>query len=213
MRYLIMASIIANASLAQDAHVIPFNSTGNVIELAVANSSAVVAENVKVEVTNPPAWLKFVRKDTTIALVKSKEEQTARFIFSVDKTAPVKKDQSLSFTITAKSGEQWTKVIKVNVGPPSTFDLFQNYPNPFNPSTIIEYQLPGSGLRYGVTLKVYDVIGREIAVLVNEQQDPGYYQKTYNASRYASGIYFYQLIANDEQDHRHIFRKKMVLLR
>ena len=200
-------------SATAKAYQIPFGSQGNVIELAVANSSAVNAENVKVEVTNPPAWLKFARKDTTIALLKSKQEQSAGFIFSVDKTAPVNKDQTLSFTITAKTGESWTKEIKVKVGPPSTFALFQNYPNPFNPATIIEYQLPGTSTRFSVTLKIYDVVGREIAVLVNEQQEPGFYQKSFNASRFASGIYFYQLIANDEQDHTHVFRKKMVLVK
>jgi hypothetical protein len=82
-----------------------------------------------------------------------------------------------------------------------------------NPATTIEYQLPGTGTQYIVSLRVYDIIGRKVASLVNEQQEPGYYQKTFDASLYASGMYVYQLIAKDEQNNRHVFRKKMTLLR
>jgi hypothetical protein len=119
----------------------------------------------------------------------------------------------LSFRITDKTGQEWTKEIKVKIIPPTTYELFQNYPNPFNPTTTIEYQLPGAGTRFNVSLKVYDVIGREVANLVNEQQEPGYYQKTFDASRYASGMYVYQLIATDAQNNKHVFRKKMLLIR
>jgi hypothetical protein len=120
-----------------------------------------------------------------------------------------------------KTGQKWTKEIKVKITPPTTYELFQNYPNPFNPSTTIEYQLPGVGKQYIVSLRVYDVIGREVANLVNEPQEPGYYQKIFDASQYASGMYVYQLIAKDEQNNKpaqqmagkHIFKKKMMLLR
>jgi hypothetical protein len=90
-----------------------------------------------------------------------------------------------------------------------------------NPTTTIEYQLPGNKTQYIVSLRVYDVIGRKVANLVNEPQEPSYYQKTFDASRYASGMYVYQLIAKDEQNNKpaqqmagkHIFKKKMMLLR
>jgi hypothetical protein len=68
--------------------------------------------------------------------------------------------------------------------------LLQNYPNPFNPSTNIRFQLPQSGL---VELKVYDVLGREVATLVNEVRQPGTHDVMLDASKLASGIYFYRL--------------------
>ncbi len=75
---------------------------------------------------------------------------------------------------------------------PTEFRLYQNYPNPFNPSTEIRYQIPSAG---HVSLKVFDLLGREVATLVNEIKQPGTYRVTWNALGYASGVYFYQLMA------------------
>jgi hypothetical protein len=212
MRYIIIFLFCINLAAAQ-TYEIPFASKGNVIELSVANSSVLTAEGVKVEVANVPTGIKFAEKSVTISTLKAKEEQIATFTLSIEKTAAVNKEQALSFTITDKTGQTWTKDIRINIAPPMTYKLFQNYPNPFNPTTTIEYQLPGNGTRYIVSLRVYDVIGREIASLVNEQQEPGYYQKTFDAGKYASGVYIYRLIATDELNNKHIIQKKMVLLR
>ncbi len=96
-----------------------------------------------------------------------------------------------------------------------TFTLSQNYPNPFNPTTIIKYSIPSElsplpgGVRGGlVTLKVYDILGREISTLVNKNQKPGNYEVEFNGSKLASGIYFYRLKAGN-----YIATKKFVLLK
>jgi hypothetical protein len=75
---------------------------------------------------------------------------------------------------------------------PGTFLLIQNYPNPFNPSTSIKYQIPGISF---ISLKVYDVMGNEIATLVNEQKPAGTYNLTWSAENLPSGVYFYQIKA------------------
>ena len=85
------------------------------------------------------------------------------------------------------------------------YDLFQNYPNPFNPATTITYQLPKSG---SVTLKIYDMLGKEVMTLVNEQKEMGGYTVQFDASSLASGMYVYQLRAND-----FVSTKKMLLLK
>jgi hypothetical protein len=95
--------------------------------------------------------------------------------------------------------------IEVEVGVPVKFSLEQNFPNPFNPATTINYQLPKSGY---VTLKVYNVLGREVATLVNKQKTQGRYSVSFDASGLTSGVYFYQIKAGD-----FIQTKKMVLLR
>jgi hypothetical protein len=89
--------------------------------------------------------------------------------------------------------------------------LEQNYPNPFNPSTTIRYTIPNvtlSGVEGSrVQLKVYDVLGNEVATLVNEFRNAGSYEIIFNASKLSSGIYFYELKAGNM-----IQIKKMILL-
>ncbi len=85
------------------------------------------------------------------------------------------------------------------------FSLSQNYPNPFNPTTTINYSVPKTSL---VTLKVYDILGREITTLLNGEKSIGNYTLNFNANRYASGVYIYQLRAGN-----FISTKKMLLLK
>ena len=80
------------------------------------------------------------------------------------------------------------------LGVPKTFSLNQNYPNPFNPVTKIEYALPND---MKVTIKVYDMIGREVSVLVNEIKKAGYYSVEWNGNQLSSGVYFYKMQAGD----------------
>ncbi len=88
---------------------------------------------------------------------------------------------------------------------PESYALSQNYPNPFNPATIISYQIPADGF---VTLKVYDILGKEVVTLVNEQQTMGRYSINFNATHLASGVYIYELRAGE-----FVQSKKMMLLR
>ncbi len=88
---------------------------------------------------------------------------------------------------------------------PNFYALQQNYPNPFNPATKISYALPKTG---NVTLKVYDILGREVATLVNEVKQAGIYTVDFNASNLASGVYFYRILSGD-----FTAVKKMVLVK
>ena len=92
---------------------------------------------------------------------------------------------------------------------PSEYMLFNNFPNPFNPSTSIRYSIPyrPPGNTF-VTLKIYDVTGKEVAMLVNQNQKPGTYEVTFGANSVSSGIYFYQIQAGSFMQ-----TKKMVLIK
>ena len=77
---------------------------------------------------------------------------------------------------------------------PSSFSLSQNYPNPFNPVTNLEFGISDLGF---VSLEVYDVLGKEVAMLVNEKLSPGKYKVEFDGSGFSSGVYFYRLTAGD----------------
>ncbi len=95
---------------------------------------------------------------------------------------------------------------------PENFALHQNYPNPFNPSTEIRYQTPEVS---HITLKVYDILGREVATLVDGVEEAGYKAVQFNAGEFASGVHFYRLMADPllRSGHGFVETKKMVLVR
>jgi hypothetical protein len=108
-----------------------------------------------------------------------------------------------------------SKITSVNDGEyvcPKVYQLSQNYPNPFNPSTIIRFALPKQSR---VRLRVFDILGREMASLVDAVQDVGFYEKTWNASGLSSGIYFYRIeaVSIENITSRFVETKKMLLLR
>ena len=76
----------------------------------------------------------------------------------------------------------------------TSYKLYQNYPNPFNPTTIIKYGIPKNG---HVKLIVYDVLGKDVAILINDEQDAGNYEITFDASKLPSGVYFYKITSGD----------------
>jgi hypothetical protein len=88
---------------------------------------------------------------------------------------------------------------------PQEFSLDQNYPNPFNPSTTIKFELPKSS---HVNLSVFDILGREVSVLVNERKDAGIHEVKFDGSNLASGVYFYRLQAGD-----FVATKKLILMK
>ncbi len=101
--------------------------------------------------------------------------------------------------------KNYNKILYTGNEVPTTYELSQNFPNPFNPVTTINYQLPQNG---SVTLKIYDILGKEVATLVNEQKNQGRYSVNFDASKLASGVYIYRLQVND-----YVSSKKMLLLK
>jgi len=100
---------------------------------------------------------------------------------------------------------EYSNEISVEVYSPDRFVLDQNYPNPFNPGTMISYSIPHSSF---VTLKVYDVLGNEVVILVNETKSAGKYDVNFNAANLSNGVYFYTIKTDD-----FTYTKKMLLLK
>ena len=119
------------------------------------------------------------------------------------------------YILSENPGERIAQVVKLsgetitqandNNEIPFVFNLDQNYPNPFNPSTRISYQIPKDGL---VTLKVFDMLGKRVATLVNKRESAGRYEVNFDASRLSSGVYIYKLRIGDL-----VSSKKMILMK
>ncbi len=95
------------------------------------------------------------------------------------------------------------------------YELYQNYPNPFNPTTKIKFSIPAVGQRHAFDVQViiYDILGREVSVLLNEELKPGTFEVEWNASNYPSGVYFYQLSISNDQLTVKSETRKMVLIK
>jgi hypothetical protein len=137
--------------------------------------------------------------DTTVTLFNDAQIQTYQFDVVGD-------PQSIVFDPGNWILKNNTVVTEVeDIAQPFNYGLEQNYPNPFNPSTTIEYSIPQSGL---VTLKVFNVLGKEVATLVNAQNDAGNHKVEFDASGLNSGVYFYKIESGSFAE-----TKKMILLK
>ena len=134
-------------------------------------------------------------KDTTISVFNNAQTQTFTVRFPVKPAAVLLDPDGWILKLMYPASEV----------PPSNYALEQNYPNPFNGSTTIQYQLSHSA---NVTLNVYDLLGRNVAALVNAHQIPGKYEYPFSGQSLASGMYIYRLTAGDVH-----LQKKMILLK
>src|ERR1035437_9008205 len=100
---------------------------------------------------------------------------------------------------------KYSNIVEADLIAPSVFDLSQNFPNPWNPTTLITYSLPTSS---NVILKVYNVLGKLIKTLVNENQEAGIYKVNFDAGSLSNGVYFYKIQAGNYTE-----TKKMLLLK
>jgi uncharacterized protein (DUF362 family) len=151
-----------------------------------------------------------LQKGINRLLVKS-YQSIGKYTFSVNicevQSDPMYKGNRVSGLKFLSSGSS-TSVHEKSASTISTFELKHCYPNPFNPTTTIEYQVPGIGKRFIVSLKIFDMLGREVTTLVHEEKTAGTYSVAWNASNSASGVYFYKLTAGNFSQV-----KKMMLMK
>lgn len=157
---------------------------------------------------------------TSGAMINNKDTITVSISFTPD-TSRSFSDTAMVFTNSVTpivlvsllgNGSRSTWVDQMRNSIPVEFTLFQNYPNPFNPSTTIRYGLPSSSSH--VSLKIYNVLGQQIADLVNTEQSAGWYETVWNAN-VSSGLYFYRIeaVSSSEPNKQFTQLKKMILLK
>ena len=183
-----------------------FTATANTDEVTLNWSTATETNNQGFEI------LRLVQNDSewqTIGFVPGFGTTTEPKLYSyTDSEVSTGKYTYRLKQIDFDGSYEYSPEVEVEVSVPLEFSLDQNYPNPFNPKTVISYQLP---LGSNVTLKVYDLLGDEVATLIDEFKLAGRYEVDFYSSgirQLASGIYFYQLKAGE-----YISTKKMLLIK
>jgi Secretion system C-terminal sorting domain len=219
MKIIIVLLLISlSITFSQSVYNIEPGTKGNQIRLTVSNISDLnQAEGVEVKLVKGSSFLSFTNEIEIIELLEPKEETEAIFLFDIKRSAPVNQRDTVEIMISdhayrqaGVNGMMIMKSFVFNYTGPKEFKLEQNYPNPFNPTTKIQYQIPELGARRAVSvqLKVYDILGSEIATLINKEQEPGYYEVQFNGGSIASGMYIYRLTSD-----KYSSIKKMMLMK
>jgi len=168
----LLICFVSTSLLGQTPYPIPADSKGNQIILTVANESkTTAAQKLQVQVQNASSAIVFSRSSASVTTIPIGKESDVTFKFDVVREAKIGKNDTLLFVITDSTGAAWTKTVIVSYTGPHVFKLEQNFPNPFNPSTTIYYDLPEDS---HVKIMVYDILGRQVRSLIDEQESAGY---------------------------------------
>jgi hypothetical protein len=189
----ILICFVSGILSAQTVYPVPADSKGNQIVLTVANESKTTeAQNLQVQVQKGSSAIAFAQSTASVKTIAVGKESAVVFRFDVIRDAKIGRIDTLLFLITDNTGASWAKSVVVSYVGPQVYKLEQNFPNPFNPSTTIYYDLPADS---HVKIMIYDILGREVRSLVDEQESAGYQKVRFDIQGVASGVYFYRIQA------------------
>jgi hypothetical protein len=209
LKYFLFVMVCA-VGYSQTVYEIMPGSKNNLFELSFSNNTKSNFQSVTVYVQEAPDWIEFSNNEMSFKDIKVSEKQTTQFYFNISDNAPIEEEAAIKFRISDNTNRTWYKIYNVKVMPPKVFEVYQNYPNPFNPSTTIKYSIPQDEF---VTIKVFNVLGEEVTVLVNKEMKTGIHEAVFEATTLSSGFYFYIVEAKGIDGIKYFDTKKMILLR
>ncbi|HEX9950635.1 MAG TPA: T9SS type A sorting domain-containing protein [Rubricoccaceae bacterium] len=194
---LIAALALAPSVSAQEAqraaHTLPFASAGNAIEISLGGAST---GPLTVAVSSAPAWLTFEQVEATSGAAEGTDEPVARLSFDVAREAPVSVPGDIVLTVHDASGTTvGEKTIRVEVGAPAVLSVEPPRPNPSRGSVVVPYLMPEAG---SVRVSVFDLLGREVAVLVDGDEPAGAHEARLPAGHLAAGVYVIRVVSGGE---------------
>ena len=195
-------AIAASVQLTSSLNAI---AQGNVVELKWKNEPQPTFNTFEIERLSSSVWEKI---GEVTALDTTNGYQTYTYIDNLQNTNGENARYRLK-TLSNDGNLQYSNEVEV-IALPVKYTLENNFPNPFNPQTKIQYSIPENAV---VQLIIYDALGRQIAELVNEKQEAGFYSKTFEGQNLSSGVYFYRLIAQTQGKNIFTQIKKMVLIK
>ncbi len=198
-----------------------FSSVPDSVKITGSDSAKVNIFNLVSDVETPDSLLKFVFKPANDSLVFSYDSTKGVLSLFAKKgyggiteltiTVTDQDGGVVDTTLTIRIAKNLTGVERLAGQVPRDYELYQNYPNPFNPSTTIRYALPEES---NVVIKAYNILGQEVSTLFDGRERAGYYEEVFDASRLASGVYFYTVVAKSvASDKKYEQVKKMMLMK
>ena len=197
-----------------DSATITYNSVAKIYQVKPHlrnGGNSFTVENLKISMMSSDTTITYISGPLNVASIAPGETVIPAGSYTVRIDSNFSLPFNFNFNISSDEWLYWKDSISIVTSVegentlPISYKLFQNYPNPFNPTTTIKY---GISERTFVELRVYDILGKEIALLVNEEQKAGYYELNFNQINLPSGVYFYQLRAGN-----FVETKKMVLMK
>jgi hypothetical protein len=205
MKTIIIMLVLAFTVTAQTIYKVTPGTNENKIILTIENSSNQEEMTcTEVALVKQLSTINMKQTKQEIEAIEKNNSREVEFSFNVNRIVDANKTDTLKFLVSNKTGS-WTKEILLGYELPKEFKLEQNYPNPFNPETRICYQVPETKQ---ISLKVYDILGREVMTLVDGKQEAGYYEIKFNGRNLSSGIYIYRLTGENVN-----LVKKMVFIK
>ncbi len=205
------AQFRSEASIAKkidDVYQVPFASSGNKIELAIANIGDQELSSIEILASTVPGWISLVQQEAVVSSIDAENEVSVVFEFAVDREAPVNEAEPISFVIRSAQGQLGRKEFLLAVQAPQDIVLYQNFPNPASGETTIGFDVPDTE---NVRIEIYDLLGRQKVLLVDEAKSAGHYKVTWNTGGMASGVYFYVLSAVGQDGQHTMLQKKLIL--
>ena len=186
-----------NADTPSAPHSVPFASQANTIELAVANrSEGRSISGATVVFTSAPEWVRVSPDRFEVGDLEARAEGAAAFTFDIDKGAPVGEMAEIAFEVRAGTGHVLETIsVRLRVAAPAELVLGAPYPNPSRGGAKVSFEVPAAGQ---VTVSVFDALGREVAVVFDDEAAPGAYEARIPAE-FSAGVYVVRLIAGPKR--------------
>ncbi|HUI09469.1 MAG TPA: T9SS type A sorting domain-containing protein [Bacteroidota bacterium] len=208
----LLALSLVRVANAQTVYQVTPDTKGNQIVLTVANESKTLdAQGLLVQLRRSNSAISFAQTSSLVKVVQAQKQTDVTFKFDVSRDAKLGSRDTLIFVVSDNTGSWWQKSIIISYAGPQVYKLEQNFPNPFNPSTMIYYDLPFDS---HVKIMVYDILGREVRRLVDEEEPAGYQKIRFDVQGIASGTYFYRVQAEPARGGKTFTAvKKMLVLK
>jgi hypothetical protein len=207
---LFAAILLATITFAQTSYELKPGTKGNQIVIQLVNTSQTELSLSRPILLKDFKNLEFENQTEEMITLAAGEEKDIVYTFDVKYDSDISSVDTVEFLISDAKTVNQTKQFILSYAAPTEYSLSQNYPNPFNPTTKIRYSIPRDvkGEKQEVKLVVYDILGKEVVTLVNEEQTAGNYEVEFNGKNLASGVYIYRIQASE-----YVNSKKIILLK